>query len=109
MPFSSIASDQSTEQTVNRDSKSHDGIIGFTRKSSTSQRWTLSHSEQTVLHTDMKKMPVPGDSDAVSYEMREKAWKADEEMREVMRDIITARINPFAFQTNKLVHITSGA
>ena len=26
-----------------------------------------------------------------------------------MKDIITARIDPFAFQTNKLIHITSGA
>ena len=72
-PFSSITCDQSSEQTVNRDSKSHGGIIGFTRKSSAYQRWTLSHPERTAVHTEMKKMLVLGDSDAASYEMREKA------------------------------------
>ena len=108
-PFSSIACDQAIEQTVNRDSKSQGGLIGFTRKSSASQRWTLSHPERTAVHTEMKKLLVFDNTDAESYEMREKAWKADEDMRETMKEIITARINPFSFQTSKLVHITSGA
>ena len=47
--FANVACDQTIEQTFNRSSKTKGGIVGFTRRPGTVQRWVLSQVERAQI------------------------------------------------------------
>ncbi|XP_065182225.1 uncharacterized protein LOC135812936 [Sycon ciliatum] len=47
--FSKVAVDQCIEQTINRQSKSHGGLIGFSRNPGTVHRWVLTAHERAAV------------------------------------------------------------
>ena len=47
--FSAVACDQTIEQTVNRDSKTKGGLVGFSMNRASVHRWLLSQSERAAI------------------------------------------------------------
>ena len=54
--FSAVACDQTIEQTINRDSKTKGGLIGFSMNRSTVHRWLLSQAERASITSKCKDM-----------------------------------------------------
>ena len=55
-PFVRVPVDQSIEQTVNRDSKTSGGIIGFSTKLAAMQRWIQTAHERAGLTTACRQL-----------------------------------------------------
>lgn len=47
--FSSIAADQTIEQTCNRDSKTKGGIVGLTKNRGAINRWILAQADRSAV------------------------------------------------------------
>ena len=47
--FSSLACDQTIEQTVNKDSKTKGGIVGFSLNKGAVHRWIMSQAERSAI------------------------------------------------------------
>ena len=54
--FSGLACDQTIEQTVNRDSKTKGGLVGFSMNPTSVHRWLLSHAERAAITERCKSM-----------------------------------------------------
>ena len=54
--FSSIASDQTIEQTCNRDSKTKGGIVGTTQNRGAIHRWILAQADRSAITRECKLM-----------------------------------------------------
>lgn len=54
--FAAVACDQTIEQTVNRDSKTKGGIVGFSLNRSSVHRWLLAQSERAAITRKCKEM-----------------------------------------------------
>ena len=54
--FSSIACDQTIEQTLNRDSKTSGGVVGFTLDRSTMHKWIVCHAEKAAIVNTLQGM-----------------------------------------------------
>jgi len=54
--FSSIACDQTIEQTLNRDSKTSGGMVGFTLDRRAMHKWIACHAEKAAILKSLEKM-----------------------------------------------------
>ena len=54
--FSAVPCDQTIEQTINRDSKTKGGLIGFSLNRAAVHRWLLSQSERSAITNKCKDM-----------------------------------------------------
>ena len=66
--FSQVAVDQTIEQTINRDTKSKGGIIGFSLNKGAVQRWLLTSHERAAItqaYREMAGLPSMTDGDEV--------------------------------------------
>ena len=54
--FSAVSCDQTIEQTVNRDSKTKGGLVGFSMNRSSVHRWLLSQAERAAVTQRCKSM-----------------------------------------------------
>lgn len=54
--FSAVSCDQTIEQTINRDSKTKGGLVGFTLNRSAVHRWLLAQSERAAITNKCKDM-----------------------------------------------------
>ena len=54
--FSSIACDQTIEQTLNRDSKTSGGVVGFTLDRATMHKWIVCHAEKAAIVNSLQEM-----------------------------------------------------
>lgn len=106
--FSSVACDQAIEQTVNRHSKSQGGVVGFTLTPSASQRWTATHPERAAIHEQMRSILAMDTPQFDQHGLSQISWQAEEDVRSLMKEVIRTRINPFSYEGNNLISITSG-
>lgn len=54
--FSAVSCDQTIEQTINRDSKTKGGLIGFSLNRAAVHRWLLAQSERAAITKSCKDM-----------------------------------------------------
>lgn len=54
--FSAVACDQTIEQTINRNSKTKGGVVGFSMNPTSVHRWLLSQSERAAITERCKSM-----------------------------------------------------
>ena len=54
--FSSVACDQTIELTINRDSKTKGGLVGFSMNPTSVHQWLLSQSERAAITERCKSM-----------------------------------------------------
>ena len=65
--FSSIACDQTIEQTLNRDSKMSGGMVGFTLNRRAMHKWIVCHAEKAAILHSLEKMTNIEDSSCKRY------------------------------------------
>ena len=79
--FSQVAVDQTIDNTINRDTKSKGGIIGFSLNKGAVQRWLLTSHERAAITQacrEMAGLPSMTDGDEVVKEMGKARMIADE-------------------------------
>ena len=54
--FSAVSCDQTIEQTINRDSKTKGGLVGFSLNHAAIHRWLLAQSERAAITNKCKDM-----------------------------------------------------
>jgi hypothetical protein len=70
-PFSQVACDLSIEVTINRDSKTKGGLIGFSQNPAGVQRWTLAHHERATIYRKCLEMAGESTADAEKTDLTE--------------------------------------
>ncbi|KAJ8021223.1 hypothetical protein HOLleu_38359 [Holothuria leucospilota] len=77
-PFSQVACDQVIEQTVNRDSKTKGGLVGFSVNKGAVHRWILSQHERAAITKECLAMAGNEPSSGQKKHLDESRMKQDE-------------------------------
>ena len=110
--FSQVPVDQTIEQTVNRDTKTKGGIIGFSVNKGAVQRWLLTSHERAAIAQACREMAglQPTDGDAATKEMGKSRRAADEKDVQKVLATINNWVNPFEPTDEvELYHLASGS
>lgn len=97
--FTSVATDQGLEQTINRSQKSTSGIIGSTRKKDWLAGWCLSHHEiQSITNVYRKITGIQNDNHELMthHELSSDSVNATEKLVSNMIAYFKSHVNPFA-------------
>ena len=107
-PFAQMPCDQTIEQTANRDSKTKGGMTGFTTSKGTVNRWIWSHHARGAITRECEDMASKSDRSDTRTDLLESRKKCDR--LAVLRIVETtnAMLNPFEYEGEELIHITSG-
>eukprot|EP00057_Strongylocentrotus_purpuratus_P015294 XP_011669768.1 PREDICTED: uncharacterized protein LOC105440883 [Strongylocentrotus purpuratus] len=106
--FSGIAGDQMIEQTVNRDTKSRGGVIGYSTSRSYFHRWLLSHHLKAAIQRQCEELAGKSPSSTELKDLQASRVKKDNSDIQAICDTIHSMVNPFENQGNDLLHISSG-
>ena len=108
--FSQIPVDQTIEQTINRDSKTQGGIIGFSQKAGAVQRWILTAHQRAEMRSISREMAGLTQYERVHKECGGIRVDRDENAVEAVISALSSLIDPFEESNeNNMVNITSGA
>ena len=105
--FCQIPVDQTIEQTVNRDSKTPGGIIGFSLNKSALQGWILTAHERPAVTQSCKRMAGLEDPEKGPHKESSKHRVQGDECVQQIVSVLTYLKNPFQ-PSNDLVSLTSG-
>ena len=110
--FSQVAVDQTIEQTINRDTKSKDGIVGFSLNKGAVQRWLLTSHERAAITQacrEMAGLPSMTDGDEVVKKMGKARIIADERDVKKVQTTVNSWVNPFKQAgEDEIYHLASG-
>lgn len=112
--FGQVSVDQTIEQTINCDTKSKGGIIGFSLNKAAVHRWVLTSHERAAVTQACRKMAgsagVDDSEEGVVKEMSKARLSRDEEDVRKVQSTLTTWINPFAqSELDEICHLASGA
>ena len=105
--FSRVAVDHTIEQTVNRDTKTKGGIIGFSLKKGTVQRWILTAHEHAEIVGNMRSMVSSQELVLLHKEDTKKRKSRDEADVRKTQSILKSWGNPFS-SSDDLCCLSSG-
>lgn len=109
--FSQVAVDQTIEQTINKDTKSNDGIVGFSLgREAVQRRLRTSHERAAITQPCcvMAGMPVT-DGENVIKEKGKRRMSVDENDVRKALSTLSNCVNPFLpYDTDELCHLASG-
>lgn len=111
--FGQVAVDQTIEQTINCDTKSKGGIIGFSLNKAAVQRWVLTSHERAAVTQACREMAgtskVDTGEEGVVKEMGKARLSKDEEDVSKVQSTLSTWIDPFAQSaSDELCHLASG-
>ncbi|KAJ8049553.1 hypothetical protein HOLleu_02339 [Holothuria leucospilota] len=107
--FAQVACDQAIEQTANRDSKTKGGMHGFTTSSGAVNRWIWSHHERGLITRECEIMAGKADNGSHTHaDLFQSRMKRDKEDVEKIINTTNNMINPFEYEQEELINITSG-
>jgi hypothetical protein len=109
--FSQVPIDQTIEQTINRDTKSKGGIIGFSVNKGAVQRWLLTSHERAAITQACREMTglCLSNNEDVVKEMGKARMAVDEKDVKKVQSILHNWINPFtSSDTEDISHLASG-
>ena len=109
-PYSSIACDQTIEQTLNKDSKTKGGVVGFTLSPNAVNRWTLARSARaSILRTTEEMAGIGTTKKNQKYLQKSAIVRYNNDVSKV-KSTISTMINPFdlEYKSTQLVCISSG-
>ena len=107
-PFGQIPVDQTIEQTINRDTKTKGGIIGFSTNRSAVQRWVYTANERAAITESCRKMAgLSTEKVFVSKEAgKARSAKDHSDVLKVV-DALETMVNPFQ-PCEKLTSLSNG-
>ena len=106
-PFSQLPVDQTIEQTVNRDSKTPGGIVGFSLNKAATQRWIITAHERAAMTNSCRELAGITSSDTSHKEGSQERTKKDEACVQHVVSYLEDHVNPFE-ESDCLIHLTSG-
>ena len=102
--FNRVASDQTIEQTINKNQKCHGGITGYSTSAATVQRWVL--TSHTIAQCEMvmeEDILIPSSN---TKDIGKSRIKFDKSCVDLIYDVLNGWANPFESR-NSLIHISS--
>ncbi|XP_028395413.1 uncharacterized protein LOC114519473 [Dendronephthya gigantea] len=108
-PFSQTPMDQTLEQTLNKNSKTKGGVIGFSINKSAVHRWIKSFSDRAEIQSVCESMAGRGNCTRQRKEMDITRRLKDEKAVKSVINTIEAMTNPVSIEDDELVNIVSGA
>lgn len=111
--FGQVAVDQTIEQTINCDTKSKGGIIGFSLNKAAVHRWVLTSHERAAVTQACREMTgsagVDDSEEGAVKEMGKARLLRDEEDVRKVQSTVNTWINPFAqSESDEICHLASG-
>ena len=109
--FSQVAVDQTIEQTINRDTKSKGGIVGFSLNKGAVQRWLLTSHERAAITQACREMAGlhANDANEVVKEMGKARMATDERDVKKVETTLSNWVNPFNQSADEeIYHLASG-
>ncbi len=106
--FSGTACDQVIEQTLNRDSKTKGGMTGITRNKGAVNRWILSHHERAAIAKSCRIMAGIEDNARIKRGLDKAAMQRESCDTDAIKETITSMVDPFSYEGDCLINITSG-
>jgi len=97
-----------TAQTLNRDSKTSGGIIGYTQKSTAVKKWILSQPARVEIARKCESMAGIHDEPRTRKDLDVSSSKKNEAAVVQVMDTVLQMINPFSGAHLELVNISSG-
>ena len=109
VPFTSVATDQALEQTINRSSKSTAGVIGITKKKQSVAAWDLTFHEFLAVTNYVKEITRFSNEDQ-EFKIHHEFSVANTEVTEsavnkILKYLEDKKINPFISGSYKLRNI----
>lgn len=108
-PFSQTPMDQTLEQTLNKNSKTKGGTIGFSINKSAVHRWIKSFADRAEIQSVCESMAGRGNHTRQRKEVDINRRRQDEKSVKSVISTIEAMINPVSIEDDELVNIVSGA
>ena len=102
--FNRIASDQTTEQTINRDQKCHGGITGYSTSPATVQRWVLTSHTLAQCQMELEEDLIKKESRPKDIGSSRKEFYLNKINR--LKGVLDSWGNPFD-ERDTLIHICS--
>uniref|UniRef100_UPI00358DF722 uncharacterized protein n=1 Tax=Myxine glutinosa TaxID=7769 RepID=UPI00358DF722 len=109
--FAQIACDQTIEQTANRDSKTKGGMTGFTTSKGTVNRWIWSHHARESIARECEVMARKSryeEHSSTRSDLLQSRMLRDKADVDKIIEMTNSMINPFEYDGEDLVHVTSG-
>ena len=106
--FAQIACDQTIEQTANRDSKTKGGMTGFTTSKGSVNRWIWSHHARASITRECEDMAGKRERGSIRTDILPSQMKRDQADVDKIVETTNSMINPFEYEEEELLHITSG-
>ena len=109
--FSQVAVDQTIEQTINRDTKSKGGIVGFSLNKGAVQRWLITSHERAAITQACRQMAglSATNEESVIKEKGKTRMSVDENDVKKVQSTLNNWVNPFVpSDTDDLCHLASG-
>uniref|UniRef100_UPI00358FFA87 uncharacterized protein n=1 Tax=Myxine glutinosa TaxID=7769 RepID=UPI00358FFA87 len=107
--FAKLAYDQTIEQTANRDSKTKGGMTGFTTSKRTVNRCIWSHHARGLIARECEAMAGKEEQSTTRSDLLQSRMKWDKADVKKIVDTTNSMVNPFDYEQDELIHITSGA
>ena len=95
--FSQVAVDQTIEQTINRDTKSKGGIVGFSLNKGAVQRWLLTSHERAAITQacrEMARISLPNGEGVIKKKGKGRMSVDENDVRKV-QSTLSNWVNPF--------------
>ena len=105
-PFGRIPVDQTTETTVNKDTKTPGGTTGFSLKPSTLQRHYLTAEYRSAFLGHLRQMLQGSNSGGVHTDLAKSRITKDEQAVSAVVDLVKGWINPFS-ENLELINIST--
>jgi len=109
--FNCVPTDQALEQTVNREAKSHGGIIGFTLRKGALLRWLITRHVTGSYAEAMKMMCTTASRPDIHEELGSSRMKRDaSDVGKIIDALVGEYQNPFDLETvpTSLINIVTG-
>ena len=108
--FSNVAVDQSIKQTLNRDTKTKGGIVGFSRNPAAVKKWMVNDHHRADITRQVKNMAGMNEPTAALHkECRKSHLLEKEKAVQTVMCTISSMQNPFAGDENGVMYnISSG-
>ena len=108
--FAQVAVDQTIEQTVNRDSKTSGGIVGFSTKPGATLRWVLTaHDRAALTNVCRQEAGMIDDTSPAHKETKKARLQKDEADVQCLASTLENWCNPFSASSDgELVCLSSG-
>lgn len=111
VPFTSVATDQALEQTINKTSKSTGGVIGSTRKKETVAMWDITYHDFLGLFNYVKELTFFTNEDGEVMTHHEfstsTAQQSESSVQRILSYFQEKNINPFIAGSQRLRNIVS--